>query len=178
MTGRHNAYLPEVDGRANQRKKTLYFRNVSVLYGERPQDSEVWLLSPYEFVTHWQPALASFPQSLADADDERHHVILTERGKEKLLMQGKHKESATLEPGDDYVVKEKGGDDWIPYPAGNSTDYFRHSWIIRRRRRPKAPSFHGSPLPKHRNGEAENAAKYVMAYFKPYFGRGEMFDAL
>ena len=108
---------------------------MSVLYGERPLDSEVWLLSPYEFVTHWEPALTSFPQSLADADDERHHVVLTPHGRHQLCMQAEHNETAALEPGIDYVIKEEGGDDWIPYPAGTSTDYFRHSWIIRRRRR-------------------------------------------
>ena len=82
-----DAYFPEVDGRTHRRKKKLYFRNVSVLYGERARHPEEWHLSPYEFVTHWQPVLTSFPQSLADADNAEHHVLLTSLGRQKLFMQ-------------------------------------------------------------------------------------------
>ena len=76
-----------MDGRTHRRRKKLYFRNVSVLYGERPRDSEVWQLSPYEFVTHWEPKLVSFPQSLADAENPDHHVKLMQLGYLKLIEQ-------------------------------------------------------------------------------------------
>ena len=60
-TGRPGACFPEVDGRAHRRRKKLHFRDVSVLYGERLRDSEVWQLSPYEFVTHWEPKFVFIP---------------------------------------------------------------------------------------------------------------------
>ena len=81
---RENALFPEVDGRAHKKKKKLYFRNVSVLYGERPQNSEVWQLSPYEFVTYWEPQLVSYPQSLEDVENPCHHVKMTHSGMQKL----------------------------------------------------------------------------------------------
>ena len=47
---------------------------------------------------------------------------------------------------------------------------------MRRRRRPKAPSFYGAPPPKHRSREAEHVAKYVMAYFEPWALRADDAD--
>ena len=48
----------EIDGR-NARKKKVAFRNVAVLYGERP--AELKHLSPYEFVTYWDAVLCKYP---------------------------------------------------------------------------------------------------------------------
>ena len=44
---------------------------------------------------------------------------------------------------------------------------------IERRRRPKAPSFAGTPLSKHRSGEESRSATIVMAYFHPWTLRTE-----
>ena len=88
------------------KKKRLYYLDGPVLYGERARNSEVWQFSPYEFVTHWHPALTSFPQSLHDADRLEHHVKSTTLGHQKLRMQEMHNEAAAREPGVDYVIKE------------------------------------------------------------------------
>ena len=66
--------------------------------------------------------------------------------------------------GDGYDVDNS----WLSFPAGPDTDHFRHIWILQRRRRPKAPSFAGAPVPRHRPGEAERAAAIVMSYFHPW----------
>ena len=39
---------------------------------------------------------------------------------------------------------------------------------MRRRRRPKVPSFAGAPVPKHCKGEEERSATLVMTYFHPW----------
>ena len=76
--------------------------------------------------------------------------------------------SSDLVPGIDYVVKDEGGDDWVPLENIAATASLRHAWILRRRRRPRAPHFKGCPLPKHKPGSAEQNAKITMTYFHPW----------
>ena len=75
---------------------------------------------------------------------------------------------AELHAGMDYVVKEEGGDSWLPYPAGPGTDHVRHFWIIKRRPCMHAPTFMGAPIPHRRPGERERAAMITMSYFHPW----------
>ena len=64
----------EVDGR-NRQKRRLTFKDVALLYGHRPSShSQIWFLSPYEFVTHWEPVLLSFPTASATPDANMHHA--------------------------------------------------------------------------------------------------------
>lgn len=56
-SNRKRAIFGEIDAR-NKRKKKITFRDVAVLYGYQPQLPELWYLSPYEFVTYWEPRLA------------------------------------------------------------------------------------------------------------------------
>jgi len=76
--------------------------------------------------------------------------------------------SSDLVPGIDYVVKDEGGDDWVPLENIAATASLRHEWILRRRQRPMAPHFKGCPLPKHKPGSAEQNAKITMTYFHPW----------
>ena len=59
------------------------------------------------------------------------------------------------------------------HPDVPSTQHFRHMRAIERRRRPTAPSFAGTPLPKHRSGEESGSATIVMAYCHPWTLRAE-----
>ena len=163
------AAFGEVDFR-NPRRRKITVRDVATLYGQRPRHPDVWYLSPYEFVTHWETKLLSYPLSLDSATDRRHHVRMTERGTDKLREKARDRTKAKdveLEPGVDYVVLD-GGDDWLPYPDVPSTQTFRHTWIMVRRKRPKAPSFAGAPVPRHSHGQHQRAATIVMAYFHPW----------
>ena len=76
--------------------------------------------------------------------------------------------SSELVPGIDYVVKDEGGDNWVPLENVAATASLRDVWILRRRRRPRAPHFKGCPLPKHKPGSAEQNAKITMTYFHPW----------
>ena len=76
--------------------------------------------------------------------------------------------SSELVPGIDYVVKDEGGDNWVPLENVAATASLRDAWILRRRRRPRAPHFKGCPLPKHKPGSAEQNAKITMTYFHPW----------
>ena len=53
----------------------------------------------------------------------------------------------------------------MPFPETAATLHFR-SWILQRR--PKAPSFFGCPLPKHRPQEQQQTACIIMSYFHPW----------
>ena len=60
-------------------KKKVAFRNVAVLYGERPV--ELKYLSPYEFVTYWDAVLCKYPM-VEDAEITDYHAELTALGKQ------------------------------------------------------------------------------------------------
>ncbi len=68
-----------------------------------------------------------------------------------------------------YVVRSPGKDEnWLPYPDVPSTQHFRHTWVLVRRKRSVAPSFSGAPIPRHRPGEGERAARITITYFHPW----------
>ena len=54
-----------------------------------------------------------------------------------------------LEPPADYIFKPT-NENCITYLDGISIRNIRYTWIPVRRKRPKAPSFAGAPLPRHR----------------------------
>ena len=78
-----------------------------------------------------------------------------------------------LVAGVDYVVKEGLSGSWLPFPDVPSTQHFRHTWVLQKNRRPKAPSFVGAPLPRQSAGEADRAGMIVMTYFRPWTLRKE-----
>ena len=124
----------------NPKKRKVTVRDVAVLYGLRPKHDAVWHLSPYEFVSYWEPVLVSYPLRMADVRNPKHHVRLTDAGTEKLRAHGRQWENLEMVPGYDYEVKE-GGDEWMPFPDVPSCQHLRHTWVLQRRRRPKAPCF-------------------------------------
>ena len=159
-------------------EKKVTTRDVALFYGQRPQHKDVWHLSPYEFATHWEIQLLYYPltyTSWSSRQDE-FHVDLLDTGVAKLKAQRKgHQEE--LEPGVDYVVKRGGkSDDWLAFPDVPATQHFRHTWILVRRRRPRAPSFAGAPVPRHRPGEQQRSAAIVMTYFRPWTLRSDDAD--
>ena len=82
-TDAKKATFMEVDGR-NPRRRRVTIREVAMLYGQRPKDPSIWYLSPYEFVTHWEPCLASYPLSFTSHRDGEHRVPMTPLGLARL----------------------------------------------------------------------------------------------
>ena len=175
-TGGRKAQFAEVDMRQQRRRKVIV-RDVGMLYGLRPQSSGLWDLSPYEFATYWTPVLLSYPTRVGDAEHPRHHATLTQRGTDKLREHGRNKsQEEDLVPGVDYRVKEDGGDDWVAYPDTEGCAHLRHTWVLKRNKRPMAPTFFGAPVPRGRPGEAERSARIVMTYFHPWTLRPDAAD--
>ena len=65
-------------------------------------------------------------------------------------------------------MKDSPGVDLIPYDEGAVSDNFQHTWIIKKRNRPVAPMFIGSPVPMKRDDSAERSAMLTMVYFHPW----------
>ena len=163
----HSTVFAQIDGRSKRYKKVT-FRDVAALYGHRPNqdvDHRVWYLSPYEFVTEWEVVLLNYPQSLHGCNSDVYHASLTDDGMQ-LLTDTSSKHSRLL-AGLHYRVKEGKHDDWIAFPDCSATESFRHTYIIKKRRRPVAPMFIGSPVPL-KGVDAERAAMLTMVYFRPW----------
>ena len=139
----------EVD-RRNVHRRRVCLRDTAMFYGQRPKYevrdtaketaatySPLWHLSPYEFVMSWEPQLVSYPLSLLDRNSSRHHAYLTVTGAEKVKKR-RVDETTELIAGVDYKVKP-GGLGWRAFPDTASTEHFRHTWVLVRRRRPKTP---------------------------------------
>ena len=99
--------LVEIDARSRTKGK-ITFRDVAVLYGQRPKDKRVWYLSPYEFVSEWDVKLLSYPRTLEETSDPHHHAELTEAGMAKVMNREPGKPPRDLYPGIDYQVKDGG----------------------------------------------------------------------
>ena len=108
--------------------------------------------------------LLNYPTTLEESCDPKHHVNLAEVGTAKSENKEPGKKPPELYPGVDYVVKD-GGDDWLAFPDVPSTANIRNTWIIQKRRRPRVPTFLGSPVPSKTNNAAERSAMLTMAYF-------------
>ena len=151
----------------NPRRKRVTIRSVVKFYGQRPKILEngdmspVWFLSPYEFVSQWEPRMVRYPLSLADYKCGGHDVDMTEASLQRLKNQA-FGEPLELIPGEDYTAKAS-----VPvkpaFPDVPSTETFRHSWVLVQLRRPRVPVFGGSPLPRHRDGAAGRRGAIVMS---------------
>ena len=130
-----------------------------MLYGQRHEQDELWYLSPYESVTYWEPKLVKYPISVKAVDNDKYHATLTAEGKAKLAGREWREAGEDLVPGEDYAVKDGMPGVWWPYPDTPSTQSFRHTWVLCRRRRPKAPAFAGAPVPRHRGKGRANARR-------------------
>ena len=132
-----NIILTELDMRSKQYRE-VSFPEVATLYGERPRDERVWYLSPYGFRSEWKVNMLSYPQSLKPGNHRRRHAEITEAGRAKLKGNNKHHQDSELLPGIDYCVKKEPDTCWLPFPDIPSTQHFRRTWILEKRRLPVA----------------------------------------
>ena len=149
----------------NASRTRMTARNMALLYGHRPMDHRgLKYLSPYEFTMHWEPQLLKYPTTLEENSSDTCQAKLTAAGRNKLQQAP----AMDLLPGIDYVVKDEGGENWIPLEDVPAMATLRHDWILQRRRRPVAPHFKGCRIPRHAPGCGERNAKLTMTYFHPW----------
>ena len=72
------------------------------------------------------------------------------------------KKGKKLTAGMDYVIREAGGEDWLPLGNGKLMQTYRHDWIIKRRPRPHVPVIFGAQSGRTK---AEQAARLLVLFF-------------
>ena len=132
---------------------------VWTLYGGRGKQPEVHQLSAYEFASHYYMKLAkrpfSFKRQIEDPDN--FEAELTERGIEKVSQNIRK-----LVAGEDYKIKEEGGEGWLPLGLGRPVRTYRRDWVIATRRRPNVPVIFGAQGSKPTE---EQAMRILVLYF-------------
>ena len=122
------------------------------------------------FSHYWTIELAAYPLSDADIkweDTDGCHAKLTVTGWEKIAKR-KYGSNVPLLEVQDYMIKEEGGINWLPFPNLPTLQTIRHKWILVRNEQPKVPSFCKAPMPDKHNQVEERNARIVMTYFHPF----------
>ena len=68
----------------SKKHRTISFRDVATLCGERPRDERAWCLTVYEYTSEWEVKMLSYPQSLQYVNHRRHHAEFTEVGRAQI----------------------------------------------------------------------------------------------
>ena len=141
------------------------------VYGHRPVASEVWWLSPYEFVAEWAVTLARVPTTQREWNHEEKaswDVTLTPAGIQKMQRETDPDKKIQLQPERDYQLIMS----WTPNRIGlqetTATKQLRHRCYLQRRVRPCCPHFENSPVPLHKDGQREANARLTMTYFRAW----------
>ena len=158
----------DVDRRNSDRRMPV-MRNIVYMYGHRPAACrQLWFLSLYEFMVHWQVEFAEYSIDVRRNNPD-FPALLTETGMEKLREQERG-ESVVLVPGLDYEIKaQRGGTerDWVSLPDNEFTSAYRHDWFMARNNRPKDPTYAACPMPRHGSDEVSRNAALMLTYFHP-----------
>ena len=158
-----------VDRRNSDRRTPVMF-NIVYIYGHRPADvRELWFLSPYEFMVHWQVELAEYSFHVR-RDNPDVPARLTKAGMEK-QREKERGESVVLVAGIDYEIKAlRGGAqrEWVSLPENEFTSAYRHDWVMVRNNRPTDPTFAKCPMPRNGSDEVDRNAALILTYFHPW----------
>ena len=116
----------------------IVFKDAAYLYAFRPMQEtrfpEHPYLSLYEFFRYWRIELTAYVLSdkdIRNEEDACYHARLTESGCEKVAARkypnAKH---VAFRGGQDYLIKEEGGEAWLPFPDVPELSKIRQTWIL------------------------------------------------
>ena len=137
------------------------------VYGLRPLVSPWKCLSPYEFYMHWK-AEALLPPTFYNKRDMPQRTAWVQPVPKDVI-----KGEKAAVPGVHYVVldaPEGGSNDTyycFPEEPAAALRYFRHAWVLVRKKRPEVPVIEGGKLPRA-GGNATYNAKYASVFFRPW----------
>ena len=107
----------------DKRNIKIVSKNAAYLYAFRPMQNsrfpELPYLSLYEFFRYWRIELAAYVVSDKEIENEEtacYHARLTLAGWKKVAAR-KDGTNIAFQGGTDYVIKEEGGESWLPFPA-------------------------------------------------------------
>ena len=120
------------------------------------------MLSAYEFARHYHMVLARHPLALEtyrqhQQKPDLYHAGLTAQGMQKVKVGNRN-----LVAGEDYRIREDGGESWLPLGAGPHVKAYRHNWVIVQRNRPYVPVLYGA---QGSQTEDEQAMKLLVLFF-------------
>lgn len=153
-------------------RRQLAHVDVAQVYGFRPAGSEVWWLSPYEFVAAWAVVAARIPTTYEEWVAEQAgswDVKLTPQGRKYMeAHQATASKQFRLRPGCHYRLAVQNSVDRMVLEPSTATACLRRQCFLERRRRPVCLHFENSPIPRAKNGEAERNARLTMCYFRAW----------
>ena len=140
-------------------------------YGHRPQQEDVWCLSPYEFSMYWDCVPMTLPLTRSEwtLQPAKHwDVTVTAKGEAKFAAAKSDDASVRLLPGVDYRRRETETADKKVFFDCSAGRELQHGWYLRRRLRPLCPHLANSPVPSKWGEEPERNAKLTLAYFRAW----------
>ncbi|CAK9010993.1 unnamed protein product [Durusdinium trenchii] len=149
----------------------LAYVNVAEVYGHRPALSEIWWLSPYEFVASWRVTLACVPATKREwetLDETGWDVTITAAGRRHIQKQNDPDKKLNLQPGAHYTLRLDASNNRILLDRTTATETLRHRCYLQRRTRPCCPHFENSPVPQHTVDQAEPNARLTLTYFRAW----------
>ena len=159
------------------RQRQLAEREPAEFYARRPRNSACWHLSPYEFLLYWQVVPTKSPATLQEWKTEPRStwdVVLTESGEEKLRAGGGKR--VRLVPGKDTRLRVEPSGDTLAFEDIPTNARVRAAWLLRRRRRPRCPTFGHCPVPRYQQECQEENSKLCMVYFRAWTGMPQHAD--
>ena len=141
------------------------------VYGHRPQQENVWCLSPYEFAMYWDCVPVTLPLTRSEfklRPEKEWDVTVTAKGEAKFAAAKSDDASVRLLPGVDFRRKEREAVDTRVFFDSSAGRELQHGWYLCRRLRPLCPHLANSPVPSKWGEEPERNAKLTLAYFKAW----------
>ena len=120
------------------------------------------MLSAYEFARRYHMVLARHPLTFETCQQhqqnpELYHASLTAQGMQKVRVGNRN-----LVAGEDYRIRDDGGESWAPLGTGAHVKAYRHDWVITQRNRPYVPVLYGAQGSQTEN---EQAMKLLVLFF-------------
>ena len=159
------------------RQRQLAEREPAEFYARRPRNSACWHLSPYEFLLYWQVVPTQSPATLQEWKTQPRStwdVVLTKSGEEKLRAGGGKR--VRLVPGKDTRLRVEPSGDTLAFEDIPTNARVRAAWLLRRRRRPRCPTFGHCPVPRYQQECQEENSKLCMVYFRAWTGMPQHAD--
>ena len=138
------------------------------IYGYRPLQHPWRLLSPYEFLRSWYAEPLLVPTYYENKGVEP-RTQWTAQGLQLIKSKEYQEGNAAAKPGVHYTVLASAQNEYITFPELPSEvyQYFRHAWIILRKKRPDVIVIEGLKQPSSSRTDTENA-KYCSLFFRPW----------
>ena len=160
------------------RQRQVAEKDHAEFYARRPRNAACWYLSPYEFQLRWEVVPTRAPRTWQEWTSSQSprawDVTLTSAGEAKLQASGA--KGTRLIPGKDTRLRGDLPEYCVAFEDWPANAHVRAAWLLRRRRRPRCPTFGHCPIPRYNQDCAEENSKVCMVYFRAWTGLPKQAD--